>query len=115
MSVMVSSLDLSRESFRRETVPKAGGTLWLLLVNVPVGVLATSIEIHIVRLQTSLSLVAKWLRRNWNSGFGNCSCFYFAFETFLFIVVENFEENCCFSSFWVVKTSILIYSQTHLK
>ena len=73
------------------------------------GILASLTEMLALDL-ICLSVVAKWLRRNGNSDFGNCSCFYFAFEIFLFITVGNCEGNCCFSSFWIVKTSILIYS-----
>ena len=73
------------------------------------GILASLTKMLLLDL-ICLSVVAKWLRRNWNSDFGNCLCFYFAFVIFLFITVGNCEENCCFSSFWIVKTSILIYS-----
>lgn len=51
------------------------------------GIATCLTKIHIVRLSDCLSLAAKWIRRNWNSDFGNYSCIYFASETFLFIVV----------------------------
>lgn len=64
--------------------------MWrLLLVNAHVGIVTSLIKILILRLTTCLSLIVKWLRINWNSDFGNCSCFCFAFETLLFIVVEK--------------------------
>lgn len=89
---------------------KASATRCPLPVNTQAAILASSTKMHVVRHWTCLTLAAEQLRRNWNSDSGNCSCFCFAFETFLFTVVEKFEENCCFSSFWIVKTAILIYS-----
>lgn len=89
--------------------PVGAGFLQQSLQVEPAWLLASLTEMLLLDL-ICLSVVAKQFRRNWNSDFGNCSCFYFAFEIFLFITVGNCKENCCFSSFWIVKTSILIYS-----
>lgn len=69
-------------------------------MNAHVGIVASLTKIRILRLTTYLSLIVKWLRINWNSDFGNCSCFCFVFETLLFIVVEkNLREVAVFLHF----------------
>lgn len=64
----------------------------------PAWLLASLTEMLLLDL-ICFSVVAKRFRRNWNSDFGNCSCFYFAFEIFLFITVEIVRKIAVFLHF----------------